>query len=317
MAWSSFLPSWLRPKSAQERRLDDAYRTIDAALPVPDARREPAMPTAPRPAPSPLAQDAPIMGHGTHLMIPLAGPAGMTLEQRQTMAESALRGREVSEVLRAHGLRAEAAGLAARPVHDRAAALGLPPGEAPWMLTVVLKSAGNGNPTYSTHPRFRQAVGQLYEAAADGLQRATGRPVRHDHRLFEMLSNKGPAPMRLDDQQKTDAALRATLTLVRTLEGTGRPLPAGAVALADQIAIYYGDATIDPRSGRAMPPEEKAAVAIASDARRDFLERARLVVRDARALGAADPQMDTAVSALETAGKDTQPLQRRAAAAVR
>jgi hypothetical protein len=315
MAWSSFLPSWLRPKSAQERRLDDTYRTIDAALPA-DARREPAMPTAPRPAPSPLAQDTPVMGRGTYLVIPLAGPAGMTLEQRQMMAESALRGREVSEVLRAHGLRAEAVGLAARPVHDRAAALGLPPGEAPWMLTIILKNEGNGNPSYNTYPRFRQAVSDLYEAAANGLQRATGRPVRYDHRLFEMLNNKDPAPMRLDEQQKADAALRATLTLVRTLEGTGRPIPVNAAVLANQIAIYYGDATIDPSSGRATPPKEKA-VALASDARRDLLDRACLVVRDARALGVTDPQMDAAIAALETAGKDMQSLQRRAAAAVR
>jgi len=197
------------------------------------------------------------MGHGTHLMIPLAGPDGMTLDQRQAMAESALRGREVSEVLRDHSLRAEAVGLAARPVHDRVAALGLPPGEAPRMLTLVLKSGGNGNPTCSTDPRFRQAVGRCYEAAANGLQRATGHPVRHDHRLLEMLSPNGPAPMRLDDQQKTDAALRATLTLVRTLEGPGRPLPAGAVALADQIAIYCGDATIDSSSGRAPPRKRR------------------------------------------------------------
>lgn len=316
MAWSSFLPSWLRPKSAQERRLDESYRAIDAALHVPDARREPVLLTAPGPAPSPLAQDVPVAGRGTHLMIPLAGPAGMTLEQRQAMAESALRGREVSEVLRAYGLWAEAVGLAARPVHDRAAALGLPQGEAPWMLTLVLRSGDSGAPTYSTHPRFRETVSELYAAAAAGLERATGRPVRYDHRLFEMLNQKGPAPMRLDDQQKADAALRATLTLVRTLEGTGRPLPAGAVALADQIAIYYGDATIDPCSGRATAPEEKA-VAVASDARRDFLERARLVVRNARSLGIADPQMDTAVSTLETAGKDTQPLQRSTAAAAR
>jgi hypothetical protein len=131
-----------------------------------------------------------------------------------------------------------------------------------------------------------------------------------------MLNNKGPAPMRLDEQQKTDAALRATLTLVRTLEGTGRPIPINAAALADQIAIYYGDATIDPSSGRATPPKEKA-VALASDARRDLLDRACLVVRDARALGVTDPQMDAAIAALETAGKDMQPLQRRAAAAVR
>jgi len=315
MVWSSFLPSWLRPKSAQRRRLDD-NQTINTAPPVPDARREPVMPTAPKPTTHPLAQDTPVMGRGTHLVIPLAGPAGMTLEQRQMMAESALRGPEVWKVLRAHGLRAEAVGLAARPIHDRAAALGLPPGEAPWMLTIVLKNEGNGYPSYNTYPRFRQAVGDLYEAAANGLQRATGRPVRYDHRLFEMLNNKGPAPMRLDEQQKTDAALRATLTLVRTLEGTGRPIPINAAALADQIAIYYGDATIDPISGRATPPKEKA-VALASDARRDLLDRACLVVRDARALGVTDPQMDAAIAALETAGKDMQPLQRRAAAAVR
>lgn len=58
-------------------------------------------------------------------------------------------------------------------------------------------------------------------------------------------------------------------------------------------------------------------MAIASDARRDLLERAHLVVRDARVPDSADPQMDTAVAALETAGKDTQPLPRRAAAPVR
>ena len=315
MNWSSFLPRWLRSKNAPEGRPDDTYPTNNAVLPV-DARREPTMPTTPRLTPSPLAQDSPVMGRGTYVMIPLAGPAGMTLEQRQMMAESALRGPEVSEVLRAYGLHAVAVGLAARSVHDRAAALGLPPGEAPWMLTVILRNKSNGNPNYNTHPRFREAVGKLYEAAADGLQRATGRPVRYDHRLFEMLDNRGPTPLRLDEQQKIDAALRATLTLVRTLEGTGRPVPTNAVALADQIAIYYGDATIDPRSGRAMPPKEKR-VELASGTRRHFLELARSVVSGARALGVDDPQMDAAVAALERAGKDTQPPQRRAVSAVR
>lgn len=316
MAWYDALPIWLRPRSAQARRLDAIYPVVDKALPVPAARQEPVLPAAPTSAPQPLAPEIGPSGRGAHLMIPLVGPAGMTLEQRQAMAEGALRSHEVGQVLRDHGLTATAVGLAARPVHDRAAALGLPPGEAPWMLTVVLQSTGGGTPSYSTHPRFREAVGRLYAAAADGLERMTGKPVRHDHRLFEMLNQKGPAPMRLDDQERTDAALRATLALVRTLEGTGRPTPGGSISLADQIAIYYGDAVIDPRSGRATEPAARQAVAISSDSRRDFLGRARRVVRDARGMGLVDPQMDAAVAALEAAGQDTTPIARRPAGAL-
>lgn len=317
MAWYDVFPSWLR------RRRDDAHRAIDEARPPPLAsRRTPTLPDAPAAktdAPAALGPSAPASGHhprGTHLTIPLVGPAGMTLEQRQAAVEIALRSRAVGDVLREHQLSIVGGGLAAQGIHERAAALGMPEGKAPWMLTVVLQSHGGGNPTLNTHPRLREAVGKLYGAAADGLQQSTGAAVTHDHRLFEMLNSTGPAPMRLGDQEKTDAALRATLTLVRTLEGTGKPLPSGAVALADRLAIYYGDATIDPRSGRATPPDARTTPAISSDARRDFLETARLVLRDARSMGVADPQMETALAAMQTAGQDTTPPRRRAPGAL-
>jgi hypothetical protein len=253
---------------------------------------------------------------GTHLTIPLVGPSGMTLEQRQVAVDRALRSRAVYDVLREYQVSIVDGGLASQSVHERAAALGMPEGKAPWMLTLVIQGSGGCGPTCNTHPRLREAVGRLYVAAAEGLRQSTGAAVTHDHRLFEMLSSKGPNPMRLDEQEKTDAALRATLTLVRTLQGTNKPLPYGAADLADRLATYYGDATIDPHSGRASPPDARKTPAISSDARRDFLDVACRVLRDARGMGVAEPQMDKALAALQAAGQDTTPPQRRAAEAL-
>jgi hypothetical protein len=232
----------------------------------------------------------------------------MTLEQRQAAVHRALNSRPVYDVLRHYGITIVDGGLASQSVHERAAALGLPEGKEPWMLCLLLQDGQGGCPTCNTHPFFREAVDRLYGAVAEGLRQSTGAAFTYDHRLFEMLNGKGANPMRLDGQEKTDAALRATLTLVRTLQGTNKPLPYGAADLGDRLATYYGDATINPYSGRASPPDARKIPAVSSDARRDFLENARSVVERIRAMGVADPQLDEAVAALKAAGQDVKPL---------
>jgi hypothetical protein len=296
MAWRNVFSTWFRP------------RTVSAA-----DRQTPILPdssAAQVRAPAFLGPSEPVFDprkRGTHLTIPLVGPSGMTLEQRQAAVHHALQSRPVQDVLREHQISIVDGGLASHSVHARAAALGLPEGKEPWMLTLVVQDPGGGCPTYNTHPRFREAVDRLYVAVAEGLRQSTGAAFTHDHRLFEMLDRKGANPMRLDEQEKTDAALRATLTLVRTLQGTSKPLPYRAADLADRLATYYGDATIDPYSGRASPPDARKIPTISSDARRDFLENARCVVQGIRAMGIADPQLDEAVAAMQAAGKDTTP----------